>query len=224
MFLFVVVVETTKLFWPENLKGKDFGRPPLWSSGQSSWLQIQRSGFNSRHYQIIWLIVGLERGPLSPMSTTEELLGRKSSGSGLENREYGREDLLRWSADTLYPQNLALTSPTSGDRSVGIVCSRTKAIEFSYYTQKHILQSSRHIHRQRWSIGDARKPHVSFLGSNLQRIAGYSDCSLWWFYLIPPAKHFPIHWLCQRPTLHCLATDSVLKPPTPPPLPKIDIF
>jgi hypothetical protein len=28
--------------------------------------------------------VGLERGPLSPMSTTEELLGRKSSGSGLE--------------------------------------------------------------------------------------------------------------------------------------------
>jgi hypothetical protein len=28
--------------------------------------------------------VGLERGPLSHMSTTEELLGRKSSVSGLE--------------------------------------------------------------------------------------------------------------------------------------------
>jgi hypothetical protein len=28
-------------------------RPPLWSNGQSSWLQIQRSGFNSRRYQII---------------------------------------------------------------------------------------------------------------------------------------------------------------------------
>jgi hypothetical protein len=26
-------------------------RPPLWSSGQSSWLQIQRPGFDSRHYQ-----------------------------------------------------------------------------------------------------------------------------------------------------------------------------
>jgi hypothetical protein len=26
-------------------------RPPLWSSGQSSWLQIRRSGFDSRHYQ-----------------------------------------------------------------------------------------------------------------------------------------------------------------------------
>jgi ribosomal protein L37E len=26
-------------------------RPPLWSSGQSSWLQIRRHGFDSRHYQ-----------------------------------------------------------------------------------------------------------------------------------------------------------------------------
>jgi hypothetical protein len=26
--------------------------PPLWSSGQSSWLQIQRSGFDFKHYQI----------------------------------------------------------------------------------------------------------------------------------------------------------------------------
>jgi hypothetical protein len=34
--------------------------------------------------------VGLERGPLSLVSTIEELLGRKSSGSGLEIREYGR--------------------------------------------------------------------------------------------------------------------------------------
>jgi hypothetical protein len=32
--------------------------------------------------------VGLERGPLGLVRTTEELLGRKSSGSGLENREY----------------------------------------------------------------------------------------------------------------------------------------
>jgi hypothetical protein len=26
-------------------------RPPLWSSGQSSWLQIRRNGFDSQHYQ-----------------------------------------------------------------------------------------------------------------------------------------------------------------------------
>jgi hypothetical protein len=52
------------------------GGPPLWSSGQSSWLQIQRPGFDSRHYQKK-RIVGLERGPLSLVSTTEELLDRK---------------------------------------------------------------------------------------------------------------------------------------------------
>jgi hypothetical protein len=34
--------------------------------------------------------VDLERGALSLVSTIEELLERKSSGSGLENREYGR--------------------------------------------------------------------------------------------------------------------------------------
>jgi len=31
-----------------------------------------------------------------------------------------------------YPQKLALTSPTGGGRSVGMVCSRTKATEFSF--------------------------------------------------------------------------------------------
>jgi hypothetical protein len=35
--------------------------------------------------------VGLKRGPLSLMSTIEELLGRKISGSSLENRKYGRK-------------------------------------------------------------------------------------------------------------------------------------
>jgi hypothetical protein len=39
--------------------------------------------------------VGLERGPLSLVSTIEELLGRKSSGSGIENPKYDREDLSR---------------------------------------------------------------------------------------------------------------------------------
>jgi hypothetical protein len=56
-------------------------RPPLWSSGQSSWLQIQRSGFHSRRYQILWEVVGLEWGPLSFVNTTEELLERINSGS-----------------------------------------------------------------------------------------------------------------------------------------------
>jgi hypothetical protein len=62
---------------------KNIHRPPLWSSGQSSWLQIQSSGFGSRHYQIFWKVAGLERGPLSLLNTIE---GRKSSGSGIESR------------------------------------------------------------------------------------------------------------------------------------------
>jgi hypothetical protein len=74
--------------------------------------------------------VGLERGPLSLVSTTEELLGRNSSDFGLENREYGRGDPLLWPRDTLYPQKLALTSPTCGGRSIRIVRLRTKATEF----------------------------------------------------------------------------------------------
>jgi hypothetical protein len=104
------------------------GRPPLWPSGQSSWLQIQRSGFDFRRYQIFWEVVGLERGLLNLVSTTEELHGRKSSGSGLEIRKYGRRDPSRWPRGTFYPQNLALTSSTSG------CSSRTQATEFSFFS------------------------------------------------------------------------------------------
>jgi hypothetical protein len=46
------------------------------TQGQSSWLQIRRPGFDSRHYQRK-KVVGLERSPLSLVSTTEELLDRK---------------------------------------------------------------------------------------------------------------------------------------------------
>jgi hypothetical protein len=47
---------------------------PLWSTGESFWLQIQSSGFDSLRYQIFCQVVGLERGPLSLVSTIEELL------------------------------------------------------------------------------------------------------------------------------------------------------
>jgi hypothetical protein len=52
--------------------------------------------------------------------------------NGLENREYGRRDSPRWPRDTLHPQKLALNSPTSGGRLVGIVHSQTKATELRY--------------------------------------------------------------------------------------------
>jgi hypothetical protein len=58
-------------------------RPPLWSGGHSSWLQIQSSGFDSRRFQTFLEIVGLERGPFNLVSTIEELLEWKISGSSL---------------------------------------------------------------------------------------------------------------------------------------------
>jgi hypothetical protein len=74
--------------------------------------------------------VGLGRGPLSLVSTTEELFDRKSSRSDLENREYGRTDPSCWPRGTVYPQKLALTSPSSGGHPVGVIRSRTQATEF----------------------------------------------------------------------------------------------
>jgi hypothetical protein len=41
------VPDTSRLVDVYNCLG-----PPLWSSGQSSWLQIRRPGFDSQHYQI----------------------------------------------------------------------------------------------------------------------------------------------------------------------------
>jgi hypothetical protein len=55
-----------------------------------------------------------------------------SSGSCLENREYCRRDLSRWLRGTLYPQKLAITSSTSGGRSVGVVRSQTQTMEFFF--------------------------------------------------------------------------------------------
>jgi hypothetical protein len=97
--------------------------------------------FDSRRYQIFWEVVGLERGPLSFVSTTEELLGRKSSGSGLESLEYGSKDPTRWPRGTMHPQTLALTSPKSGGRSVGTVRSRTHAtgVVFVLLTMKNAV-------------------------------------------------------------------------------------
>jgi hypothetical protein len=56
-----------------------YGRPPLWSSRQSTWLQIQMSRVR---FPALWEVVVQERGPLSLVNITEELLEWKSSGFG----------------------------------------------------------------------------------------------------------------------------------------------
>jgi hypothetical protein len=92
----LLLIEHNLLYrvWTKRLKEYVYTEllPTLWSSGQSSCLLIQRSGFDSLRYQIFREVVDLERGPLSLVSTTEKILERKSSGSGLENRDYGHRD------------------------------------------------------------------------------------------------------------------------------------
>jgi hypothetical protein len=104
-------------------------RLPLWSSGQSSWLQIRGPGFDCGHYQKI-KVAGLERGPLSLVSTTEELLDRKVAAPVYKTENtamgIGRADHVTPSIR----KKLAITSPTSDGRSVGIVRSRTQTTEF----------------------------------------------------------------------------------------------
>jgi hypothetical protein len=74
--------------------------------------------------------VTLERSTLSLVSTIEELLEIKSSGSGLGNRDYGSRVFAALTTRyPLYPHKLTLTSPTSGGRSAGVVGSRPKATE-----------------------------------------------------------------------------------------------
>jgi hypothetical protein len=77
-------------------------------------------------------VTGLERGPLSLVSITEELLDRKVAVpvSKTEDTAVGIRH-----ADHVAPsirKKLAITSPTSGGRSVGIVRSLTQAMEFSF--------------------------------------------------------------------------------------------
>jgi hypothetical protein len=67
--------------------------------------------------------VGRGRGPLSLVSTTEELHEIKSIGYGPESREYGRGDPSRLQRSTFYPKKSALTSPTNGGCSGHGVCS-----------------------------------------------------------------------------------------------------
>jgi hypothetical protein len=81
---------------------------------------------------VYYSICSFSRRPLSLVSTIEKLLERKSSGFGLEIREYGVEICRADHLTALNPQKFTLTSPTSSGRSVSIVRSRTNATELLF--------------------------------------------------------------------------------------------
>ena len=65
----------------------------------------------------------------------------------------------------LYPQKMALTSPTGGGRSVSMVRSRTKATEFSlvFLVYMHSMKASRCVHTGPYFItviNDSQELHV----------------------------------------------------------------
>jgi hypothetical protein len=83
-----------------------------------SWLFIQRSRVRFLALPHFVRILGGERGLLSLLSAMEELRSRNEvTGTVMLTTQH-----------TI--SAMALTSPTSGDRLVGIVCSRTKPKDF----------------------------------------------------------------------------------------------
>jgi hypothetical protein len=81
---------------------------------------------NTINYQIFWKVVwnGVHSASWVQLRS---YLKEKVAAPGLESREYGDRDPSCWPRGAIYPQKLALASPTSGGRSVGIVRSRTQA-------------------------------------------------------------------------------------------------
>jgi hypothetical protein len=106
--------------------------PPLWSSGQCFWLQIQRSRVQFLALPDFLRSRGSGTGSTQPCEDNWGVTWMKKYWLRSRKPEInGRGNLLLWPHNTLYPRKLALTSLTSSSCSVGIVRLQIKAMEFS---------------------------------------------------------------------------------------------
>jgi hypothetical protein len=92
---------------------------------------------------------GSGKGSTQPREYNLRATWKKSSGSGLENRNTAVGIRYDYNVASSIREKLTLTSPTSGGRSVGIVRSQTHAAEFVFV---YLFVSIRYVYfGWRWS-------------------------------------------------------------------------
>jgi hypothetical protein len=100
--------------------------PPLWSSGQSSWLQILKSRVRFPALPHFLRSSGSGTGSTQPREDNWGATWMKKVAASVKKDELTAVGICCAEHATLsIRKKLTLTSPTSGGRSVGIVCLRT---------------------------------------------------------------------------------------------------
>jgi hypothetical protein len=100
-------------------------RLPLWSSGQNSCWQTQRS-------QIFWEAVCLKWSPFRLMSIIEELLEWKVAASVYKTEINGCADPSHWPRDTHLSSKVSTKIRRLVAVAVSIVCLWTKSMELLF--------------------------------------------------------------------------------------------
>jgi hypothetical protein len=105
---------------------------PLWSSGQSFWLQIQKSWVRFPALPDFLRSSGAGNGSTQPREDNWGATWKKKVAAPVYETRLTTVGIRCADHATPSIRKIGTTSPTSGGRLVGIVRSRTKATEFSF--------------------------------------------------------------------------------------------